>query len=200
MLSETPQWPVSENLADPPSLCEVHHAIRLLSNGKAPGTDSNLPAEVFKYGGMRLTHRLVHLFPLMWCEEQGPKDFKDASIIHLYKRKGSQLLWQPLRHFTSISSWQGPTTCSTQQTVSTCWQARDITRESVWFSHWSCYHRHDLVSMPITGEMSRTVQGPVFSFHWSHKGIRLCEPFRTMVCSVQSLWTVQDYGLFCLSV
>ena len=45
VLSEIPQWPVLENLADPPSLCEVHHAIRLLTNGKAPGADF-LPVEV----------------------------------------------------------------------------------------------------------------------------------------------------------
>jgi len=69
------------------SLSEVHRAIRLLSNGKAPGADC-LPAELFKQGGMRLTHLLVHLFSLVWREEEVPQDFKDASIIHLYKRKG----------------------------------------------------------------------------------------------------------------
>ena len=37
---------------------------------------------------MQLTHRLVDLFSLIWREEGVPQDFKDASIIHLYKRKG----------------------------------------------------------------------------------------------------------------
>ena len=37
---------------------------------------------------MRLSRRLVHLFSLIWREEAVPQDFKDASIIHLYKRKG----------------------------------------------------------------------------------------------------------------
>ena len=37
---------------------------------------------------MQLRHRLVDLFSLIWREERVPQDFKDASIIHLYKRKG----------------------------------------------------------------------------------------------------------------
>ena len=53
----------------------------------APGADS-IPAEVYKLGGMQLRHRLVDLFSLIWREEGVPQDFKDASIIHLYKRKG----------------------------------------------------------------------------------------------------------------
>ena len=30
VLTEIPQWPVSENLADTPSLCEVHHAMMMM--------------------------------------------------------------------------------------------------------------------------------------------------------------------------
>jgi len=80
VLQEIPQWPISENLADPPSLSEVHRAIRLLSNGKAPGADC-FPAELFKHGGMRLIHRLVYLFSLIWREEEVPQDITDASIM-----------------------------------------------------------------------------------------------------------------------
>ena len=61
VLNEIPQWPASENLAEPPSLSEVQRAIKLLSNGKAPGADS-IPAEVYKLGGMQLTPRpMIHL-------------------------------------------------------------------------------------------------------------------------------------------
>ena len=44
LLSDMPQWPIIDSLDDPPSLHEVHRAIRLLSNGKAPGADA-LPAK-----------------------------------------------------------------------------------------------------------------------------------------------------------
>jgi len=73
-----------ERLTVAPSVSKVHQAIKHMSNNKAPGVDS-LPAEVSTYGGMHLTHQLVYLFSLIWCEEQVPQDFKDASIIHLYR-------------------------------------------------------------------------------------------------------------------
>jgi len=44
--------------------------------------------EVYKLGVIQLTLRLADLFSLIWHEEEVPLDFKDASIIHLYKRKG----------------------------------------------------------------------------------------------------------------
>jgi len=68
-------------------ISKVQRAIKQLSNGKAPGADS-IPAEVYKLRGIQLILRLVDLFSLIWHEEEVPQDFKDASIIHLYKRKG----------------------------------------------------------------------------------------------------------------
>ena len=61
---------------------------RSARNGKAPGSDS-IPAEVYKEGGSALTEKLHQLFLLMWQLEKIPQEFKDASIIHLYKRKGN---------------------------------------------------------------------------------------------------------------
>jgi len=55
--------------------------------GKLQGADS-VPADGYKLGWIQLTLRLVNLFSLNWCEEDVPQDYKDASIIHLYKRKG----------------------------------------------------------------------------------------------------------------
>ena len=60
-----------------------------MSNGKAPGSDG-IPAEIFKYGGLKLTRRLVKLFKIIWKKETSPREFKDANIIHLYKRKGDR--------------------------------------------------------------------------------------------------------------
>ena len=36
-----------------------------------------------------MTEKLTGLFQCMWRKEAIPQDFKDASIIHLYKRKGN---------------------------------------------------------------------------------------------------------------
>jgi len=67
VLNEIPQWPVSESLAEPPSLNEVQWAIKQFSNGKVPGADS-IPAEAYKLGGIQL----ILLFSLIWCEEEVP--------------------------------------------------------------------------------------------------------------------------------
>ena len=36
-----------------------------------------------------MAEKLTELFQCMWRKEAIPQDFKDASIIHLYKRKGN---------------------------------------------------------------------------------------------------------------
>nr|VZI35549.1 unnamed protein product [Spirometra erinaceieuropaei] len=70
----------------PPSLQETIRAVQQLSSGKAPGSDA-IPAEVYKHGGPQLMDHLTALFQEMWRQGEIPKDFKDATIVHLYKRK-----------------------------------------------------------------------------------------------------------------
>ena len=50
----------------------------------------SIPAEIFKVGGTALTSKLLTLVQIIWEKESVPQDFKDASIIHLYKRKGNR--------------------------------------------------------------------------------------------------------------
>ena len=63
-------------------------AIKLLSSGKAPGSDA-IPAEIYKAGGPPVAEKLTELFHIMWRKEAIPQEFKDATIIHLFKRKGN---------------------------------------------------------------------------------------------------------------
>ena len=88
-IDRLPQVPIDETLADPPSDEEVTKAIKRLSSGKAPGADS-IPAEVYSAGGPKLTENLTSLFSTMWAQGKLPQELKDASIIHLYKRKGNK--------------------------------------------------------------------------------------------------------------
>ena len=85
-IERLPQVPVNELLDITPTLGNVQIAIRQLSGGKAPGSDW-VSAEIYKEGGSALTGRLLILIQLIWLKEQVPQDFKDASIIHIYKRK-----------------------------------------------------------------------------------------------------------------
>jgi len=72
-----------------PTEVELQKAISQLSSGKAPGSD-NIPAEIYKHGGPALVRKLLQLLRLIWQQETVPQDFKDASVIHLYKRKGNR--------------------------------------------------------------------------------------------------------------
>ena len=80
---------VNESLDAMPTFDEILKAIRLLSSGKAPGSDS-IPAEIYKEGGRALIEKLHQLFQVVWQHETLPQDFKDASIIHPYKRRGNR--------------------------------------------------------------------------------------------------------------
>ena len=72
-----------------PTLQEVEEAIRTLKNGKSPGMDG-IPAELLKAGGQVLSKSLTRLYADIWSEGHLPQDFKDASIVHIYKRKGAR--------------------------------------------------------------------------------------------------------------
>ena len=74
-----------------PTREELLKTISQLSSGKASGSDSIL-AEMYKNGGSALVLRILQLFLLIgWQQKTVPQDLKDASIIHLYKRKGNRL-------------------------------------------------------------------------------------------------------------
>lgn len=72
-----------------PTRNEMQIALAQLRNGKAPGEDG-LPAELFKLGGTVLHDEIMKLLKTIWETEQVPQDFKDATIIPLYKGKGSR--------------------------------------------------------------------------------------------------------------
>ena len=88
-LDDIEQWPVLKSLSLTPSLAEVSKATRQMSSGKAAGPDG-IPAEVFKHGGMKLNRKLTSLLRKIWSEETVPQEFRNANIIHLYKRKGDR--------------------------------------------------------------------------------------------------------------
>ena len=83
-INRLPQVECNPLLDELPTVSETVKAIKLLSSGKAPGSDA-IPAEIYKAGGSPVAE-LVHI---MWRKEAIPQEFKDATIIHLFKRKGN---------------------------------------------------------------------------------------------------------------
>ncbi|BHF80615.1 hypothetical protein SprV_0702374300 [Sparganum proliferum] len=88
-IDRLPQVETNADLDLPPSLQETIRAVQQLSGGKAPGSDA-IPADVYKHGGPQLMDHLTVLFQEMWRQGEVPQDFKDATIVHLYKRKGNR--------------------------------------------------------------------------------------------------------------
>ena len=74
-----------------------------MSSGKACGLDG-LPAEIFKDGGRIFVEKLTQLYSLIWQHEAVPKDFKDATIIHLCKRKGDRSICDNHRGISLLST------------------------------------------------------------------------------------------------
>ncbi|VDL94379.1 unnamed protein product [Schistocephalus solidus] len=56
-----------------------------------------------KHGGPRLTAELTTLFQEMWRQGQVPQEFKDATIVHLYKQKGNRQLWDSHRGISLLN-------------------------------------------------------------------------------------------------
>ena len=84
-----------------PTVSETVKAIKLLSSGKAPESDA-MPAEIYKAGGTPVA-KMTELFHIMWRKEAIPQEFKDASIIYLFKRKGNPHLCDNHRGISLLS-------------------------------------------------------------------------------------------------
>nr|VZI18049.1 unnamed protein product [Spirometra erinaceieuropaei] len=88
-IDRLPQVETNVDLDLPPSLHKIIRAAQHLSSGKAPGSDV-VPAEFYEHGGSQLMDHLTALFQEMWRQGEVPQDFKDATIVHLYKRRRSR--------------------------------------------------------------------------------------------------------------
>ena len=106
-INRLPQIECNVLLDEFPTVTGTRKAIQhLSSSGKAPGTDA-IPAEGYKAGGLAMAEKLTELFQSMWRKEAIPQDFKDASIIHLYKRKGNPQVCDNHRGISLINCWEG---------------------------------------------------------------------------------------------
>nr|VZI29645.1 unnamed protein product [Spirometra erinaceieuropaei] len=96
-LARLSQVETSEDLDLPLPLQETIRAVQQLSNGKAPGSDA-IRAGVYKNCGPQPMDYLTALFQEMWRQGEVPQGFKDATIVHPYKKRKLQGLQQSPRH------------------------------------------------------------------------------------------------------
>ena len=88
-LAKVHQEPIQEHLANPLTLHEVQAAIQAMKSNKAPGPDG-IPAEIWKSSEALLAEQLHKLLAHIWEKEDVPQQFKDANVVTIWKRKGSE--------------------------------------------------------------------------------------------------------------
>nr|VZI53680.1 unnamed protein product [Spirometra erinaceieuropaei] len=83
-IARLPQLETNVDLDLPPFLHETIRTVQQLPSSKGPGSDA-IPAEIYKHGGLSDC-----AFPGDVASRRIPQDFRDATIVHLYKRKGNR--------------------------------------------------------------------------------------------------------------
>ncbi|XP_072166150.1 uncharacterized protein [Diadema setosum] len=101
-IARLPPVPINNSLADIPTEAEVEEAVKHMSCGKAPGAYS-IPAEIYASGGKTMIRKLSELFQSMWHQEKIPQELKDASIVHLHKRKANRQVCDNHRGISLLS-------------------------------------------------------------------------------------------------
>ena len=101
-INRLPQVECNLLLDEFPTVSETVKAIKRLSYGEALGSDA-ITAEIYKAGGTPVAKKMAELFHIMWRKEAIPQEFKDASIIHLFKRKGKPELCDNHRGISLLS-------------------------------------------------------------------------------------------------
>ncbi|BHF78991.1 hypothetical protein SprV_0602210800 [Sparganum proliferum] len=176
-IERLPQVETNADLDLPPSLQETIRAVQQLSSEKAPGSYA-IPAEVYKHGGPQLMDHLTALFQEMWPQGEVPQDFKDVTIVHLYKRKGNRQSQSP-RHLLAEHrrddlrphppqppqqpSGTGSTAGRPMRLPPTSWD-----------------HGHDLRRPSTSGEVSGDADSPVFYLRVPDESLRHGESCRTV--------------------
>ena len=87
-LDQLPDITEDKSLDEIPSFDELTAAIASTKENKAPG-ECGIPAEIWKYGGIKLQEKLHKLIEHIWINEQIPQNWKDANIVPIFK-KGSR--------------------------------------------------------------------------------------------------------------
>ena len=86
-INRLPQVECNPLLDELPTVSETVKAIKLLSSGKAPGSDA-IPAEIYKAGGPPVAEKLTELFHIMWRKEAIPQEFRMQQLSTYSKGKG----------------------------------------------------------------------------------------------------------------
>ena len=92
-IAHLPQVVINTNLDDSPTVKEVRRAGKVLSTSKALGSNS-ITGKLYILSGLNLISKLTELFKSAWTSKAVPQEFKNVTIVLLYKRKRiPAMLW-----------------------------------------------------------------------------------------------------------
>ena len=187
-INRLPQVEWNPLLDELPTVSETVKAIKLLSSGKAPGSDA-IPAEIYKAGGPPVAEKLTELFHIMWRKEAIPQEFKDATIIHLFKRKGNPQVCDNHRGISLLSIAGKILARVLLNRLNEHLERSGLLPESQCGFRKNRNNTHDLHSTTASRKMPGTECGPLHD---------LCRPYQSLWHS-QSWGTLENYGKVWLS-
>ena len=94
-INRLPQVECNPLLDELPTVSETVKAIKLLSSGKAPGSDA-IPSEIYKAGGPPVAEKRSHPSRIQGCNNYPP----------IQKERESSSLWQSSRHLFIVNCWE----------------------------------------------------------------------------------------------
>nr|VZI49586.1 unnamed protein product [Spirometra erinaceieuropaei] len=162
-----------------PSFQETIRAVQQLSSGKAPGSDA-IPAAVYKHGRPQLMDHLTALFQEMWRKGEAPQDFKDATIVHLYKRKGNRQICDNHRSISLLNITGKIFARILLNSLNNHLRTGPSVGKPVRLPPSSRDHRYDLRRPSASGEVPRDADPPVLYLRGPDESLRHGESGRTV--------------------
>ena len=86
-INRLPQVECNPLLDELPTVSETVKAIKLLSSGKAQGSDA-IPAEIYKAGDPQVAEKQIELFHIMWKKKPSLKNSRMQQLSAYSKGKG----------------------------------------------------------------------------------------------------------------
>ena len=160
--------------------------------------------DIYRHGDEQLLQLLTKLCERIWDQEAVPEDFKDARIVHTFKRNGDRVWCDDHRRISLLFIADKIIARCPQPTIVTRPAQRgNSARESMRLLSWPGYVRHDLCCYPIshrlhTGacvnlvlltylltsdylrQIKKSAANKTGISTWSNQGLRLCSQGRSL--------------------
>ena len=163
ILDSIPPADTVEDLDAAPTIEEISEALKQLSSIDA------IPAEVLKQGGPALLSNIHQLFLTTWDSQTVPQDFRDGTLVKLYKKKNKF-------------------NCGNYRGIILCYQLRESflprwslvasgspTRSTMQLPRRQINSGHDVRAETTTGEMQRATTRAAPCVHRPCQRLRHCQ-------------------------